>query len=120
MATIAKITTEIKNNSYVVHMTGEIDISNLSYLESSIKPSIDNMSIEAIVLDCKDLMFIDSKVVGYFAYLYKTFSNSNRKIIIVSANETINDILTLVGLTAIIPQFTTIEEYFQNLTTVTA
>jgi len=119
MATNAQITTETKNNAYIVHISGEIDISNLSSLESIIKPIIDDTNIKAIVLDCKNLMFIDSKVVGYFAYIYTALNHSNRKIMIVAANEIINDILTLVGLTAIIPQFTTIEESLQNLTTAT-
>jgi anti-anti-sigma factor len=115
MSTTVQITTEAKDNAYIIHMIGEIDVSNLSDLESIIKPIIDNANVKAIILDCKDLLFIDSKVVGYIAYLSTTFGHSERKLLIASANETINDILTLVGLTAIVPQFSTIDEALVNI-----
>ena len=119
MSTTAQITTKAKENAYVVHMKGEIDVTNLPDLEVAVKPIVDNADVKILILDCKDLVFIDSKVVGYFAYLYSTLSHSERKILITAANETINDILTLVGLTAIIPQFLTIDDALQNLTTPT-
>lgn len=115
MGTEVKITTEAKDNAYIVHMVGEIDISNLSDLESVIKPIIDNADAKALILDCTGLMFIDSKVVGYIAYLSTTFGHSERKLLIASANETINDILTLVGLTTIVQQFTTVDEALANI-----
>ena len=117
MLTPAQITSEaIKNNLYVIHLSGEIDINSLPDLENTVKPIIEKEDIQGIVLDCKELTFIDSKIVGFIAYLYTNLSNAKRKLIITGANETINDILTLVGLTAIVPNFSSIDEAINQLT----
>ena len=115
MPTIATITPEAKGNAYIIHMAGEIDISNLPDLEGAMKPLLDNKDIKAFILDCSELMFIDSKVVGYFAYLHTTLSHSERKLMIAAPNETVKDILTLVGLHTIVPHFATIDEAVNQL-----
>jgi len=105
-----KITPEARGNTYIIHLEGEIDVAALPQLESAMKPLVENVSINVFVLDCANLMFIDSKVVGYMAYLYTTLSHAQRKLMFAATNETINDILTLVGLTSIIPSFATVDK----------
>lgn len=112
----AKIETKVENNNIcVVHIVGEVDSGNLPELEGVLKPIIDDVKIKHIVFNCNDLIFIDSKVVGYIAYLHTTLSNVSRFIAFAQTNETINDILMLVGLTTIIPQFNTTEDALSNL-----
>lgn len=116
MPTVAKITAE-KNqeNAYVVHISGEIDVSNLPELEGVVNPLLQKDATNVYILDCSGLEFMDSKVVGYIAYLYTTLKKSQKNIFIIGANDTINDILTLVGLTSIIPAFSTSEEALNSL-----
>jgi anti-anti-sigma factor len=115
MPTAAKITSEAKGNAYVIHLEGEIDVSILSQMETAIKPLLADINIQAFILDCKNLMFIDSKVVGYMAYLYTTLTHSQRKFMFAAPNETVNDILTLVGLTSIVSSFKTVDEALSNI-----
>jgi anti-anti-sigma factor len=116
MPTTVQITPEAKENTYIIHLSGEIDITNLPEFESVMKPLLQNTNIQNFILDFNGLMFIDSKVVGYLAYLHTTLTHSKRKLIFSATNETINDILTLVGLTTIVPQFATVDEAFNSLT----
>ena len=115
MSSQTKIETRIeKENICVVHITGEVDSDNLSELEGILKPIIEDLKIKKIIFDCVDLEFIDSKVIGYVAYLHTTLSHNDRHIAFAGANETINDILMLVGLTSIIEQFNNINEALNN------
>ena len=115
MSTVAQISQELKGTTYVIHMIGEIDVSNLPELEGTVNPLASDTSANSFILDCNGLEFIDSKVVGYMAYLYSTLSRSQKKLMIVGANSTISDILTLVGLNSIIPIFPTTEEALKSL-----
>ena len=116
MESIAQIEIKIIDNLYcLIHLSGEVDINNLDELEKAVAPMIEKKSIKAFVIDCSDLKFIDSKIVGYIAYLHTTLNRSGRKLAIANTNETINDILILVGLTTIIPVFDSAEEAIQSL-----
>ncbi|MBU0578346.1 anti-sigma factor antagonist [Patescibacteria group bacterium] len=115
MPIVAQIKAElIENTYYVIHMTGEIDVNQLPVLESITKPLLEENNVKGFVINCSELTFIDSKIVGYIAYLYTTLTHSNKKLLIAGANDTINDILTLVGLNAIITFFPTVDEAIQS------
>ena len=115
MPTTAQISQEKVENAYVIHMSGEIDVSNLPELEGVVNPLVQDTSVTSFVLDAGGLDFIDSKVVGYMAYLYSTLSKSGRKIVFAQTNSTINDILTLVGLTNIVSSYPTLDEALNSL-----
>lgn len=110
-----RITPEIRGDLCIIHMAGEVDVTALPELESVAKPILENADIKNFVLDFKELLFIDSKIVGFMAYLYTTLMHSHRKLIFAAANETVNDILTLVGLTGIIPSFASVDEVISKL-----
>jgi len=105
----------LENNLYAVHLSGEIDVNYLPQLENVVKPITDIPQLNGIVLDCKNLLFIDSKIVGFIAYLYTKLSRAKQKLIIAETNETVNDILILVGLTTIIPFSPTLAEAINQI-----
>lgn len=115
MTTLSQIKTEVLNNVIILHLSGEVDVTNLQDLENFVSPLVSDNNNKSLIIDCKGLKFIDSKIVGYIASLYTFLSNSNRKIIISSVNETISDILTLVGLTNIIQSFASFKEAIDSL-----
>lgn len=115
MAIHGEITTEAKGNVCIVHLKGEIDVSYLPELESNVKPLLENVNYAAIILDCENLIFIDSKIVGFIAYLYTNLMKASRKLAIVDINETIDDILTLVGLKTLIPYYDSVEKALNNI-----
>jgi anti-anti-sigma factor len=110
-----KITPETRGDICIIHMAGEVDAISLPQLESAAKPMLGNANIKNFVLDFKELLFIDSKVVGYMAYLYTTLTRSRRKLIFSGANGAVNDILTLVGLTGAVQTFATDDEAINQL-----
>jgi anti-anti-sigma factor len=117
MAVHGEITTEARGSASIVHLKGEIDVSYLPELESNARPLLENASYTTIIFDCENLLFIDSKIVGFTAYMYTSLTKSGRRLVITHINETINDILTLVGLKALIPYYNTLEEALNNTLT---
>ena len=111
MVSTFTVSTEIVENSIgLIHAMGEIDQSNLPDLESAVKLILETPTLKAVVINCTDIAFINSKVVGYIAYLHTTLVKSGRKLVLAAMNETLSDILALVGLTSIIPHYETWEE----------
>lgn len=99
----------------LLHLTGEMDETNLPELETQMEPIVHGKTAGAVVIDADGLLFINSKVVGYFAALYSSLCKQSRALLIAGMNENIQDILTLVGLTNLIPTFKTADDALKTL-----
>jgi anti-anti-sigma factor len=112
MATTATITInslEGNNTVKVIHVAGELDETNLPQFEGAITPLMEDPTVKVFIFNFMELRFINSKVIGYFAYLYTTLSKDKRRIIFASYNQTIHDILTLVGLDRLVESAPTLD-----------
>jgi len=118
MPTQANITVNsLENNPSVkaVNIAGELDESNLSEFETVVNPLINDVNNSILIFNLKGLEFISSKVIGQFAALYTTLSHAQRKLILTDLNQTITDIITLVGLNQMITIYPTFEEAVQAI-----
>ncbi len=98
----------LNENIIVVKLTGQIDESNLEELSNPLDTIKKEYNI--IILNIKDLYYINSKVIGYFAALYSDLNKSNKKLVFAEGNPQIMDIISLVGLTNIIEYYETESE----------
>ncbi|MFH0820915.1 MAG: STAS domain-containing protein [Candidatus Peregrinibacteria bacterium] len=101
--------------SLIAHLKGEVDVNQLPDLDAALKPALADPGLKTLILDCRELEFIDSKIVGFIAYLRTTLAKSQRQLCLAGLQETVNDILSLVGLTQIIPCFPTVEAVFNPI-----
>lgn len=98
------------NEITVIKLVGEIDESNLEELKQVADPLVQDDSTQKIVLNLKDLAFINSKVIGYLAAYYTALSQVNKKMAFAEANTGIMEILSLVGLTNLVSYYDSEEE----------
>ena len=120
MATVVDIKVLVVENITsikVVILKGQVDESNLKDLSNVLDKLVEDKDTKYIVLNLKELEFMNSKVVGYLASLYSSLAEQGKKLVIVEANETILDILSLVGLTSIIENYTSLEEAIEVIKT---
>lgn len=113
MPTIANITVNsLEGNHFikVIHVSGELDETNLPQFEETINTLVLDPEIKVFIFNFMELKFINSKVIGYFAYLYTTLSKDKRRIIFASYNQTIKDILGLVGLDKLVESQATMDD----------
>lgn len=94
----------------VAAFEGQVDESNLDYMKSVIDPLVADDAVTYVILDLAKLSFINSKVIGYLASLYSRLAEKGKKLVFAQATEAITDIITLVGLTKIIPSCSTLQE----------
>lgn len=83
-------------------LAGQIDESNLTELSDVVDPLVGGDSAY-LVFDLTNLEFVNSKVIGYLASVHGQLAENNQKMIFVSPNQAIMDILDLVGLNQIVP-----------------
>jgi len=94
----------------VVALEGEMDEPSLQDIRLNLDPVLNDMNAKALIFDLKDLAYINSKGIGYLVAVHTHLSKGQRKLILCSAQETVMDVMSLVGLTSIIPHHEKLEE----------
>ncbi len=94
----------------IITLTGEMDEASIENVKAQIDPLLDNTETTTILFDLKGLVFINSKGIGYLVSIQTHMSKSGRAIMITQANDSVMDVISLVGLTSIIKYFATLEE----------
>lgn len=90
---------------------GQLDESNVDDKAKEIYAQIESLPPGAgVIFDFSDLEYMNSKSIGYLADWYSKISAKNGKLIITQARENISDILSVVGLTKVIPITMTLDE----------
>jgi len=113
MSTEANITVSPNPNNpsvQVVNVSGELDESNLSEFETVVNPLIQDANNQTIIFNFGGLEFMSSKIIGYLTSIYTTMQRSQRTVILAAYNQTIADILTLVGFDQLMTHYATLEE----------
>jgi anti-anti-sigma factor len=104
------IETAPKEGMKIVHLKGELDELSIETLRVELEPLLNDHSVSELVFDLNDLEFINSKGIGYVVSVHTHLAKDNRALRLTSAQEAVMDVIGLVGLTAIIPYFDTLEE----------
>lgn len=113
MATVATIDifgVETHPDVRVVVIDGTLDESNLDDFKAKIDPLVADPEVRCVILNCKQLRYINSKIVGFLASTYSQISERGGKLIMAESSETIADIISMVGLNMIIEQAASTEE----------
>lgn len=116
MATIANITVNMVENNpsiKIVNASGELDESNLPEFENAVNPLIQDVNNKTVIFNFDGLEFMSSKIIGYLASTFTTLQRDQRTMILSSYNQTIADILELVGLNQLVSSYPTLEEAIQ-------
>lgn len=100
----------VQENYALLPLRGELDETHLDLLNRSVDPLLQNPEIKKLILDCTQLTFINSKIIGFLVGLHTHLSKEGRHLIIANPQQTVMDVIQLVGLTAIIPVLTSVQE----------
>ena len=85
-----------------VKLTGELDQSSVEKLRVRVSELITNYNIAYIVINCKELSFMDSSGIGFIIGRFNQLKGCNGKIILCEMNELITRIVNVSGLSRIV------------------
>ena len=95
----------------MVKVTGQLDETNVDAESKPVYEKIDKADKKVdFIFDLSGLTYMNSKSVGYMADWQGKIAAKGGKMVIAGAQESIFDILNVVGLTSLIDTFKTVEE----------
>jgi anti-anti-sigma factor len=104
-----------KNHLKVVYISGEIDESNLDTFKKEFSELLGKEGVSIFIFHLRDLQFINSMVIGYFAGVYSDLHGKGKKLVLAEGNEHILDILTLVGFTNLVEHYESLKEAIESV-----
>ncbi len=89
---------EFSNNTMVAYLDGELDHHTAKPIREEIDSAVESNTPELLVLDFKDITFMDSSGIGLVMGRYKLLSGYNARLTITNPSPQIYKVMQLAGL----------------------
>lgn len=109
METLVEVNKKEINGIVIFEFTGELDETNADKTFTSVYNEIWDFSGKKIVFNLTGLRYLNSKSIGYIADVFSNIEEKKGKMYISNCDESVKDVLELVGITTIIPTVDTEE-----------
>jgi len=101
-------------NTKVVHLSGELDEVSIEKLRTYVDPILEDKNVVKLIFDFAKLEFINSKGIGYLVSVHTHLAKDGRTLMLAGAVEPVMDVIALVGLTTIIPYYSTLSDALKS------
>ncbi len=88
----------LKKNILIIRLKGELDQASVNTLKYRVSDVIDKYRIKHLIINLKDVPFMDSSGIGFIIGRYTQLKSRKGQIVICSMNEMIERIFNLSGL----------------------
>jgi len=97
-----KIKEEIEDSVRILHIHGDMAMDENAELKKLLQPYLDDPSLSGIILDLKNVGFIDSSGVGLIVGIYKTLQRADKHFVLMSLSDRHREILNITQLDKIL------------------
>lgn len=104
-----------EDEKLIVFMMGELDHHSAEEVRSKIDDRLDRESINKLILDFKDVSFMDSSGIGVVIGRYKKIVTNKGSICIVNVNSSVKRVFDLSGMFKIIKVYENLEQALKNI-----
>ena len=76
----------------VFRISGKLTINNIDQINNEIKPLLNDQSISKILLNLKNVTFLDSSGIGFLVTSYRTMKRRDAELYFCELNKTVEEI----------------------------
>ena len=102
------------DDKLIVFLSGELDHHSAEEVRVKIDDRIDRDNIKKIIMNFKDVTFMDSSGIGVVIGRFRKIQNRNGKVCVVEVNERVNKVFVISGLYKIIESYKNIDEVVRS------
>ena len=110
-----EIKTTKKSENIIVNLYGEIDQSCIESIKDAVQTELMAQGAKNLVINLRGVSFMDSSGIGMILGRYKYLKNTGGKLVLCGAGVNLKRVLTVSGLTGIIPVLRNAEEALKYL-----
>ena len=106
---------DMKNGILIVTLIGELDHHSAEEVRVKIDDRIERDNIKKVIMDFKEVTFMDSSGIGVVIGRLKKVKNRDGKVCITNINKRVDKVFTLSGLYKIITVYNDVNEALANI-----
>ena len=103
------------DDKLVVTLVGELDHHSAEEVRVKIDDRIERDNIKKVIMDFKEVTFMDSSGIGVVIGRFKKIKNRDGKVCITNINKRVDKVFTLSGLYKIITVYNNVNEALANI-----
>ena len=103
------------NDKLVVTLVGELDHHSAEEVRVKIDDRIERDNIKKVIMDFKEVTFMDSSGIGVVIGRLKKVQNRDGKVCITNVNKRVDKVFTLSGLYNIITVYNNVDEALESI-----
>lgn len=103
------------NDKLVVTLVGELDHHSAEEVRVKIDDRIERDNIKKVIMDFKEVTFMDSSGIGVVIGRLKKVQNRGGKVCITNVNKRVDKVFTLSGLYKIITVYNNVDEALESI-----
>lgn len=89
---------KVKDRILLIELNEELDHHNAEYIRRKADNIVDGQAIKNIIMDFKNVLFMDSSGIGVIMGRYKKIVFNKGKIVVINVNKNVDRILDMSGL----------------------
>lgn len=101
---------ELKQDTLLVRLQGELDLSVVDAIRKSLDDGLDKNHVRHLVVNLSCVSFIDSSGLGVILGRYKRLSQQGGRVSLVGAQPQVRRVLSLSGLLTVMKEYVSEEE----------
>ena len=110
METLVEVNKKEENWITIFNISGELDETNADKTFTDIYKQIWDFKDKKIILNLSGLKYLNSKSIWYIADIFSNVEEADSQMYISNCDESVKDVLELVGITTIVPTVDTQED----------
>ena len=103
------------NDKLVVTLVGELDHHSAEEVRVKIDDRIERDNIKKVIMDFKEVTFMDSSGIGVVIGRLKKVQNRDGKVCIINVNKRVDKVFTLSGLYKIITVYNNVDDALASI-----
>ena len=103
------------NGYLIIELIGELDHHSAETARIKIDDRIDRDNIKKVILNFRNVTFMDSSGIGVVIGRYRKLKNKDGKICVVEVNKRIDKVFSLSGLYKIIQSYKNVQEAMESI-----
>lgn len=96
---------ELKGDKLIINLFGELDHHTSEEVRVKIDDQIDREGVNKVIINFKDVTFMDSSGIGVVVGRYKKIKGRDGKLCVINVNKSVNRVFELSGLYKIIASY---------------
>lgn len=106
---------DARKNYQVVAFHGDMDKAGLGLVKDKLESLVSSFHHKYLVFDFTALNFINSESIGFLMALHSHLVKESKNLVIVSASEHVKDVLSVIGILAVITYHDNLDTFKKHL-----